>query len=1416
MTPDEQLDRLVLAWQERQAQGEEVRVADLCRDCPQLAPELHKRIQSLRLANGAAPLGPVSTLSVTAPAASGTPPGNRQTKEDEATQAPAGFKRVVTLCEAFPGEWTPGSASLLGAYLERVADNARPTLLRNLLPIEIELRRAGGEQPRVEEYLERFPQFASLVRETFLTLSSVSPDASRQTTLPKSAPGRVPAACRLGEYRLLGELGQGGMGVVYEAVHLRRGHRVALKTLQAVGGAALHRFKREFRALADLNHPNLVGLHTLEADGNHWFFTMDLVEGEDFLTHVRPAGALDEARLRSTLAQLATGVMALHARHVIHRDLKPSNVLVTPEGRVVLLDFGLVAELDGAGVAVSWESVVGTPKYMAPEQAGGGEVTPASDWYALGVMLYEALCGQPPFAGTLLSVLQDKQRRDPPPLPPGGDRPEDLAALALRLLARDPRRRPDAFEVARAVAAAGPAAPAGPQAGHPLVGRRHQLAALQDSYATLRRQGEPVTVFISGRSGEGKTALAEHFLAPLRADRRPAVMSGRCYDRESVPFKALDTLIDALGGYLRSLPEADAALLVPDDVGSLVRVFPVLQRVGVVAKAADPRRAGMDEQQVRQRAFRALRSLLTRIGRRSPVVWFIDDLQWGDADSALALFEVLRPPEAPAVLFLGSFRSDETEGSPFLATWKELQARHAVAFADRAVRVGPLTADECVELVVALLGADDEGVRRRAAEFAQETRGNPFLLTELVGCFDPDTGSFAPVPLREVLARKLGRLPAEAARLLDVVAVSGQALPPEEAAQAAGHERPPVATLLRMRTERLVRLVGPEDRPLIDTYHDRVRETVLADMEEGLRKALHAALGEVIERASGGVADEQAEALQGGESGGDPGGAAPRAHDLAYHFDAAGQRRKAWVYGLLAAEQARRQFALGDAVEQYAVARRNAGETADAVRYRIALGRGEALVLLGRYDEATTELDAATALTGDPFAKATVEGYQGEIALKRGRAGQSAALLECALRRLGNWVPRSTLGWAWALVREPLVHCLHRLFPKRLHAAAPSARGDLTGRLLVRLAQAYSMGNSLKAMWSVSAAMNHAERLPPSPALAFSYAGYGWGLLMAGRFSRAAHYVDRSVELRRRFNDLLGLANSFTAHGGVLYAQARYRDAVAKLDEAVDLYRKTGDFWEINANRLLWALCQDKLGNVAAVVELARTLFATDVRLGDDNSGHYALFAWSLAAQGNLPFEELQGHFRPLPDNVQATSLLLVGKGHRHWFHGRTGEAVRAFEEAYGLVKRNAVFNKLTVATLPWLVTALRRHAESLVPTDARQAQRLRGRAFRLAKWAARLTRLFPPHHPHALRELSHAYAAGGKLRRAASLAERSCAVAEGQAARYEYAESLLLRGRLAQQLGLPGAEEQVRTAEAALAAHAEAIAAAARPAAGQ
>lgn len=262
-------------------------------------------------------------------------------------------------------------------------------------------------------------------------------------------------------FRIIRPIGEGGMGVVYEAEDRERGQLVALKTLKHRDVDALYRLKREFRALAHLSHPNLVDLHDMIVDGDTGFLTMELVEGTDVIRHCRGAdegggearGRFDEGRLRAVLPQLARALVALHRAGMVHRDIKPSNVLVTHGGRVVVLDFGLVAHLDDRGDSLVGR-IVGTVEYIAPEQATDRRAAPSADWYGFGCLLYEALTGRPPHQGAILQVLVDKQSH--PPAPPRAlvpSVPPDLDALCVDLLAIDPAARPDGAEVLRRLGA---------------------------------------------------------------------------------------------------------------------------------------------------------------------------------------------------------------------------------------------------------------------------------------------------------------------------------------------------------------------------------------------------------------------------------------------------------------------------------------------------------------------------------------------------------------------------------------------------------------------------------------------------------------------------------------------------------------------------------------------------------------------------------------------------------------------------------------------------------------------------------------------------------------------------------------------------------------------------------------------------
>jgi tRNA A-37 threonylcarbamoyl transferase component Bud32 len=366
-----------------------------------------------------------------------------------------------------------GEAMRVERYLERYPELAGDRhVVLDLLQREYQLRRSCDPEIRLEEYLRRFPQQAEALPLRLEAPSGEEVDTVRQVRASQM-PSRLEKAKAVSSpatpvssqevaswppipgYEILGELGRGGMGVVYKSRQVKLNRVVALKMILAgayAGPEELARFRAEAEAIARLQHPNIVQIYEVGENGGRPFFALEFVEGGSLDTKLA-GGPLPPREAAGLVEVLARAVHAAHRRGIVHRDLKPANVLLTADGTPKIADFGLAKRLDRATPRTQSGAVLGTPCYMAPEQARGRTkaVGPAADVYALGAILYELLTGRPPFrAETASETLLEVMSLEPvPPRRWQPNLPRDLETICLKCLQKEiPQRYPSAEALA--------------------------------------------------------------------------------------------------------------------------------------------------------------------------------------------------------------------------------------------------------------------------------------------------------------------------------------------------------------------------------------------------------------------------------------------------------------------------------------------------------------------------------------------------------------------------------------------------------------------------------------------------------------------------------------------------------------------------------------------------------------------------------------------------------------------------------------------------------------------------------------------------------------------------------------------------------------------------------------------------------
>ena len=1288
---------------------------------------------------------------------------------------------------------------------------------------------ATGDLPVVPRGVSWFPE----CRSKSLVRGDSIGDQPAETERGRSEKPQFPG------YEIFEELGRGGMGAVYRARDIKNNRMVALKTLLRMGPRELHRFKGEFRSLADIFHPNVALLYELHSDGQTWCFSMELLEGVEFLEFVWSGFAglrheqrrslqevgpalprLTERRIKrlyESLKQLVLGLNKLHEHGFLHRDVKPSNVMVTASKRLVVLDFGLASALRDEELDGKSRGIQGTPEYMSPEQAACKELTPASDWYAVGVMLYEVLTGRLPFEGTIGRVLSMKQRQRPAePRALMAGVPVELNTLCMGLLDRQPSQRPTAADILRCIDAADLAESlrySGRKSTRPLllVGRERHLALLRRSYEEVR-QGATQSVFVHGFSGMGKSELVRQFLQELRLEREAIVLQGRCYEQESVPFKALDSLIDALSDYLCKLAPDAAARYLPQDMLALVRLFPVLGQVPGLAKLPAVAIGDATQRELRQRAWQALRDLLTNLGREHPLVLYIDDLQWGDEDSARLLADLVRPPLAPRLLLIATYRRENADDSVCLRVLREeyRRGRSQPQFYD--LLVDALDDDEATRLARMLLGRQDAGQRGEAQKIARESRGCPFFVWELARHVQEDDTEVAErvLDLDEVIWQRAQRLGEPVMRMLELIAVAGRPLPVELTFQVQRVAVQGPALITELRNESFVRTTQRDGvESVVEAYHDRIRESVVKHLSPEVIRHHHSRLAETIEQQSQLHAEELLRHLRTTPDFSEPDRPyeldkqqRQRVFELAFHYDAAGKHAKAFPYALVAAEQARMQNALEVAEQQYQIALRGVATFAPAFRFRVLEGLGEVLNLQGHYPLAKRQFELARDLAEGLVARGRIEGKLGEVAFKQGDMKLSMDHLERALKELGKPIPPKQKWLVLPqLLWEVAVQGAHTLFPSWFlgRAALQDDRTQLLPiRIYNRLFYPYWFARDEYAtFWAQLRGMNLAERYPPTPELAHAYSCHAAAMSAIPAFARGLNYAQRGEEVGRAVGNIFSQGQAAHFHGVLLFSASRWHDAITKCREAIGYLERAGDQWEANMARYHIAESLYHLGHLREAVAEAKRVHDTGMELGDVQAIGVITVVWAAAAPHAVPVAEIVTELARHRDDPLSSVQVLQAKGFKTLLHDHKPEmAAEDFSAALRLAKQRGLKNTYVGSAYSWYATCLRQAMEEAEKGSShrRRLERMAGQA---AHQAVRVALKFKNSLPHAYREAAYLAAEQGNERLARLRLQQSLEWATRQQAAYQLAKSRLAQARIGLQFRGPAAEAQLLEAQA-------------------
>jgi hypothetical protein len=996
------------------------------------------------------------------------------------------------------------------------------------------------------------------------------------------------------------------MGVVHLARHVETGQEVALKTVRLAQRRNLAGLRAEIRALATLRHPGIVGIADFGVENGAPWYAMELLRGQNLgeyvsklwldarghdarevatisdverdvdasaavatgaarpiapatrrpMAHTPAAHGHVQELLRIT-AELCRALSYLHGNGLLHGDLKPSNIFVCNDGRVVLLDFGLVAQARGGFGREALETagaVRGTIPYLAPERLRGDFADARADLFGVGVMLFEALTGQLPFRGARAADILGAQQAGlfAPPSHLVADVPPELDRLVKELLAFSPQDRlGHAEDVVATLESLGVApAPAARVDGAkttylyrpPLAGRGKVVEQLVARLETAR-SGQGGIVLLTGESGVGKTAIMAE-LGRRATQRHLTVVNGECIpigagsgaeaEIKEAPLHPFRGLLQDIADRCSEWSAATVEALLGSRARLLARYEPSLGTIPGIERFAGVVELPADAS--RERLLRELRALLEALPTMTgPILLLIDDLQWADEVSihflrSLSALFFRRVP----VLVVATVRGDEMNASVSALAAAEGVESIAIASLDEAA----------VEEMVGGMLSMASPPRSLVQVLARHSEGNPFFVAEYLRLaveeravvrqagrwrvsVGPDEsantfdGLSLPVSIRELLGRRLEGLGSDAREVVDVAAVIGRTFENGLLAEVVGIDEG--RSLERLRAPMSLNIVQDGGGGVLRFAHDKLREAAYAALSPERKRDLHARVATRIES----------------RCAGDRAALTERSAELVHHF-------------------------------------KLAQDAASALRY-LELA-GEASLGKSAHSEAASFLEDAIAVAAraelqvTPDRRARWEKMIGDAYLALGKHDVSRAHFNVALASLGAPIPSRKGALVAALLRAIGLQVAHRFGLRDLPSSAHADSALLLEKAQIhdRLLQIYYYtGAELPQMLhAMTSSLNLAELAGPSPYLALGYvnAGATAGIIPARGLADRYFSLARAALDRHPNQEIESFVNLLEGHyrfgcGESARASALFTGAMA-IAERMGFVRR----WEENAS----------------------------------------------------------------------------------------------------------------------------------------------------------------------------------------------------------------------------------------------------------